>query len=184
MSLSSPQHAQCQDVLAHYISSPFHKTNRNSHLLLFLLLHLCEPQGQATAWEPSPQHHSSKHIQAVTCTQFQDRRVPALSKAALERRNCPWFFFFFPSRTNVVKRDLRTSSLWGWWSPGTGCPVRLWSLLLWRYSRPAWTRSYADCCRCPCFGRRVGLDDPQRSLPTPTILWFCDSIYLFLLESP
>ena len=26
----------------------------------------------------------------------------------------------------------------------------------------------------PCFGRRVGLDDPQRSLPTPTILWFCD----------
>jgi len=22
----------------------------------------------------------------------------------------------------------------------------------------------------PCFGRRVGLDDPQRSLPTPTIL--------------
>jgi len=21
-----------------------------------------------------------------------------------------------------------------------------------------------------------GLDDPQRSLPTPTILWFCDSL--------
>ena len=31
----------------------------------------------------------------------------------------------------------RTSSLWGWRSPGTGCPGRLWSLLLWRYSRPA-----------------------------------------------
>jgi len=30
------------------------------------------------------------------------------------------------------------------------------------------------CCRWPCFGRRVGLDDPQRSLPTPTILWFCE----------
>jgi len=25
--------------------------------------------------------------------------------------------------------------------------------------------------------RRVGLDDPQRSLPTPTILWFCDSVF-------
>ena len=24
---------------------------------------------------------------------------------------------------------------------------RLWSLLLWRYSRPAWTRSCAACCR-------------------------------------
>ena len=31
-------------------------------------------------------------------------------------------------------------------------------------------------CRWPCFGRRVGLDDPQRSLPTPTILWLCDSV--------
>ena len=37
------------------------------------------------------------------------------------------------------------------------------------------TKSSAACCRWPCFGRRVGLDDPQRSLPTPTILWFCDS---------
>jgi len=29
----------------------------------------------------------------------------------------------------------------------------LWSLLLWRYSRPAWTRSCAAYCRWPCFGR-------------------------------
>ena len=70
----------------------------------------------------------------------------------------------------------RPSSPWGWRSTGTGCPGRLWSLLLWRYSRPAWTRSCAACCRWPCCGRRVGLDDPQRSLPTPTILWFCDSV--------
>jgi len=51
----------------------------------------------------------------------------------------------------------RTSSLWGWWSTGTGCPGSLWSLLLWRYSRPAWTQSCAACCRWPWFGRRVGL---------------------------
>ena len=30
---------------------------------------------------------------------------------------------------------------------GTGCPGRWWSLLLWRYSRPTWTRSCAACCR-------------------------------------
>ena len=70
------------------------------------------------------------------------------------------------------------SSLWGWRSTGTGCPGRWWSLLLWRYSRPAWTRSSAACCRWLCFVGRVGLDDPQRSLPTPTILWFCDSVIL------
>ena len=69
----------------------------------------------------------------------------------------------------------RTSSLWGWRSTGRGCPGRLWSLLLWRYSRPTWTRSCAAFSRCPCFDREIGLDDPQRSLPTPNILWFCDS---------
>jgi len=68
----------------------------------------------------------------------------------------------------------RTSSLWGWGSPGTGCPGRWWILLLWRYSRPTWTRSCGTCCRWPCFSRGVGLDDPQRFLPTPNILWFCD----------
>ena len=72
----------------------------------------------------------------------------------------------------------RISSLWGWQSTGTGCPGRSWNLLLWRYSRPTWTRSCAACCRWPCSSRRVGLDDPQRSLPTPTILWFCDSVIL------
>jgi len=72
----------------------------------------------------------------------------------------------------------RTSSLWRWRSTGTGCPGRLWNLLLWRYSRPSWTRSCAACCRWPWFGRGVGLDDPQRSLPTPTILWFCDNVAL------
>ena len=70
----------------------------------------------------------------------------------------------------------RTSPLWGWWSTGTGCPGRLWSLLLWRYSRPSWTRSCAACYRWLCFGRGVGLDDSQRSLPTPNILWLCDFV--------
>ena len=39
----------------------------------------------------------------------------------------------------------RISSLWGWRSTGTGCPGRLWSLLLWRSSRPTWTRASAAC---------------------------------------
>ena len=55
------------------------------------------------------------------------------------------------------------------------CPGRLWSLL-WRYSRPSWTRSCAACSGWPCFSRGVGLDDPQRSLPILNILWFCDSV--------
>ena len=65
-------------------------------------------------------------------------------------------------------------SLWVWWSPGTGCPGRLWSLLLWRYWRPAWTRSCAACSRWPCFVRGVGLDYPQRGPFQP--LTFCDSV--------
>ena len=57
----------------------------------------------------------------------------------------------------------------------TGCPGRLWSLLLWRYSRPAWTRSSAACCRWPCFGR--GLDWVTHRGPFQPLL-FCDSVNL------
>ena len=90
------------------------------------------------------------------------------------------------SRISSVWTWGRTSSLWGWWSTGKGCPGKLWSLLLWRYSRPVWTQSCAACCRWPCFGRGVGPDDPQRSLPTPNILSFCDSVIhkWFLASAP
>ena len=41
----------------------------------------------------------------------------------------------------------RTSLLWGCQSTGTGCPEMLWSLHLWRYSKPVWTLSCAICSR-------------------------------------
>jgi len=55
------------------------------------------------------------------------------------------------------------------------CPEGLWSLLLWRYSRPVWTRSCAACSGWRCFGR--GLDwvthrGPFQPRP------FCDSVIL------
>ena len=66
---------------------------------------------------------------------------------------------------------------------GTGWPGRFWGLLLWRYSRRTWTGSCAACSGWPCFGGGVGLGDPRRSLPTPNILWFCDSvIFPFLVQ--
>jgi len=33
----------------------------------------------------------------------------------------------------------------------------LWILLLWRYSKPAWTRSCAACSRWPFFNKEFGL---------------------------
>jgi len=41
----------------------------------------------------------------------------------------------------------KTSLLWGWQSTGTDCPERLWSLLLWRYSRLVWMSSCVIYCR-------------------------------------
>jgi len=73
----------------------------------------------------------------------------------------------------------RTSSLWGWRSPGTGWPGRLWSLLLWRYSGPAWTRSCAICSRWPCFGGGGWTRWPTEIPFNPyhsVILWFCDFV--------
>ena len=46
------------------------------------------------------------------------------------------------------------------------------------------TSDFHSMTAWPCFGRRVGLDDPQRSLPTPTILWFCDPVLVFYNHSP
>jgi len=77
----------------------------------------------------------------------------------------------------------RTSSFWGWWSTGTGCPEGLWILLLWRYSKPSWTRSCAACSGWPCFSKGVGLDDPRGPFQPLT---FCDSVWnhlLFLISS-
>ena len=61
------------------------------------------------------------------------------------------------------------SFLWGWQK--TGCPGRLWSLLR-RNSRPDRMFSYVTSCGNL---QGVGLGDLQRSLPTPTVLWFGDN---------
>ena len=62
--------------------------------------------------------------------------------------------------------------MWEWQSPGTGCPERWWSLLLWRYSRASWVLSCALCYQ-ELLQQEVGLCDLQRSLPP---LWFCDFV--------
>jgi len=56
---------------------------------------------------------------------------------------------------------------------GTGCPERLWNLLLCRYSKLSWTFSCATHCREPALSAGLDLDGLQQSLPTPTVLWFC-----------
>ena len=82
-----------------------------------------------------------------------------------------------------VPSEHEVELLWVWQSTGTGCPEGLWSLLLWRYSKPAWTWSCATWSRWICFGSGVGLGDLQRSLPTPTILWFSEKYYKTLGNS-
>ena len=66
-----------------------------------------------------------------------------------------------------------------WQDAGEGvwsaCPERLWVLLLWRYSRPAWTRSCAACSRWPCFDRGGWTRWPTEVPSNPyysVILWF------------
>lgn len=43
-----------------------------------------------------------------------------------------------------------------------------------RSSKAVWTWSWATCYRCPCLSGKVGPYELQRSLPTSTVLCFCD----------
>ena len=45
-----------------------------------------------------------------------------------------------------------------------------------KHKKPRWTWSWAACVAATALSRGVVLDDLQRSLPTSTFLWFCDSI--------
>jgi len=69
----------------------------------------------------------------------------------------------------------KISLLWGWQSNGTGCPERLWSLLLWRYSKAACTLSCATYRREPVLAGDWAWWS-QSSLPISVILWFYDFI--------
>ena len=66
----------------------------------------------------------------------------------------------------------RTSLLSEWQSTGTGCLEVLWSLVLWRYSWPAWMPTYVTCYKEPALASWI-----QWSLEVPSnpyssvILW-------------
>lgn len=47
---------------------------------------------------------------------------------------------------------------------GTGCPERLQSLHLWRYSKPNWVQFWVTCSMWLCLSSEVWLVDLQRSL--------------------
>jgi len=54
--------------------------------------------------------------------------------------------------------------------PWNRLPRRLWTLLLWRYSRPSLDKVLCSLLWVTLLQQAVGLGDPQRSLPIPTIL--------------
>jgi len=73
-----------------------------------------------------------------------------------------------------------SSLLWEWWGAGTGCPERLWMPHPWRCSRPGWIGPWQPGLVLngeidgPACGRGIGASWTLKSLPTQTILWFCD----------
>lgn len=59
------------------------------------------------------------------------------------------------NRGSSIQTCGRISLQSGWWSIGTGCSERLWSLFLWRYSRPDWMLTSATYCREPTLARML-----------------------------
>ena len=91
------------------------------------------------------------------------------------------FSFIFPleDRLQHPNRGPMTYLLqWGWWGTETGYLV-LWLVhCCWGLSRQGWIRPWAtwSSCAVPVHCRGVGLNGPQRSLPTLKIPWLNDSI--------
>ena len=93
--------------------------------------------------------------------------------------SCWYKGFFCPFCIEKVQVHLHFS-LWGWWSTGTGCPGRLWSLLLWRYSRASrvllrqgdWTRWPTEVPSNPYHSVILWEAGIQNLYPSPTNM-FC-----------
>ena len=83
--------------------------------------------------------------------------------------NCHWRTLLFHKRSGYLCLHLEFFRAWYFWY-----------VLLWRYSKPTWKRSCAACSRWPCFGKGFGLGEPQRSLPTRTIVWYHIQVQIFL----
>jgi len=71
----------------------------------------------------------------------------------------------------------RIFSLWGWQSTGTGCPMRLWSLL-WRCSKPARKLPCASSCREPALAGAWGGWSPEvPSRPQHSVILCCGTTF-------
>ena len=71
------------------------------------------------------------------------------------------------------------SLLWGWQSTGTGSPEGLWSLLLWRYSKPIWMLSHETYCRHPAVAGDWTGWCPEVPSSTYSSVWFCVSVWKY-----
>lgn len=76
----------------------------------------------------------------------------------------------------------KTYFLWGCQSTRTGCTERLWSLSGDTQNLPGCDPAQ-PAVDVPALAG-VGLDEFPTSLPTSTILWFCDSIILWFMCLP
>lgn len=84
----------------------------------------------------------------------------------LKIQRCSDFFCIFIIKKKSIVEDI-----------GVGYPKRLWMPHSWKCSRSSWTSLWTTCSLVkdvpPC-GRKAGLDDLERFLPTQTTLTFTD----------
>lgn len=63
------------------------------------------------------------------------------------------------------------------------CSEIMWSLCSWRYLKATWPCSWMTSSGWSCLSGELGPDDLHKSIPTSTILWFCVSPLIFLVNT-
>lgn len=117
-----------------------------------LMLPVAQKRQQYSQWDSAPDQHTGMQeptiAQVLACKAFCISIISKYLKRKCQEDRARLLSVWSSDRKRGSGHKLehgmflwmqgKPSLLWGWRSTRTGCPERVWSLLLWKYLKPVW----------------------------------------------